>query len=193
MEDKLLTPAGSYTDEPFQRAENSCLPQYPKLLYDVYKPILKNNTDSGLRMPPYWDSIFDGTGETRMPCMLDDDASHDGDFWLSDAVISYPGPYGEKRCDVCQSHVLPTKRKDIHYYLFYYKKGMRWYSSYTSNFAMTKSMLSNIVLVTGEAAPGYIPNPVIARRVHFGIYQSKGSIRICVRRTICKYYSQRHG
>ena len=26
MEDRLLTPAGSYTDDPFQRAENSCLP-----------------------------------------------------------------------------------------------------------------------------------------------------------------------
>ena len=42
---------------------------------------------------------------------------------------------------------------------------MRWYLSYSSNFAMTKSMLSNIVLMTGEASPGYIPNPVTARRV----------------------------
>jgi len=44
---KLLTPAGSHTDEPFQRSENSCLPQYPKVLLDVYKPILKNITESG--------------------------------------------------------------------------------------------------------------------------------------------------
>ena len=51
IEDKLLTPAGSYTDDLFQRAENSCLPQYPKLFLDVYKPILKNITDSGLRLP----------------------------------------------------------------------------------------------------------------------------------------------
>jgi len=29
-------------------------------------PILKNITDSGLRLPPYCDSIFDGTGEARM-------------------------------------------------------------------------------------------------------------------------------
>jgi len=128
MEDKLLTPAGSYMDEPFQRAENSCLPQYPKLLLDVYERILKNITDSGLRLPPYWDSVFDGTGETRMPfgpCMLDDDASHDGDFWLSDAAISYPGPYGVKRCAVCRLNIFPAKRKDIHYYLFYYNRGMR--------------------------------------------------------------------
>lgn len=52
--------------------------------------------------------------------------------------------------------------KDIHYCLFYYNGGMRWYSS---NFAMTRSMPSNKVLTTGEAAPGYIPNPVTARRV----------------------------
>ena len=165
MEDKLLTPAGSYTDDPFQRAENSCLPQYPQLLLHVYKPILKNITDLGLRLPPYWDSVFDGMGETRMPfglCLLDDDTSHDGDFWLSDAAISYPGPYGEKPCDVCRPHVLPAKRKDIHYNLFYYNGEIRWY---LSSFAMTKSMLSNKVLMTGEAAPGYIPNPVTVRRV----------------------------
>lgn len=186
--DKLVTPAGSYTDDPFQRAENSCLPQYPQVLLDVYKPILKSITDSGLRLPPYWDNVFDGSGETRMPfgpCLLDDDdTSHDGDFWLSDAAISYPGPYGRKHCAVCRPgfliigagkcgtsslyhylvghpHVLPAKRKQVHYYLFYYNRGMKWY---LSNFATTKSMLSNKALMTGEAAPGYIPNPVTARR-----------------------------
>ena len=42
IEDKLLSPTGSYTDDLFQRSENSCLPQYPKLLLDVSIPILKN-------------------------------------------------------------------------------------------------------------------------------------------------------
>ena len=54
------------------------------------------------------------------------------------------------------SKFLPAKKKQVHYFKYYYKKGMTWY---LSQFPKTH-------LHTGEAAPGYLPYPYVAERIY---------------------------
>lgn len=57
--------------------------------------------------------------------------------------------------------VLPAKTKQIHFFKFYVHKGMSWY---LSQFPTADAFLSSGALLTGEAAPGYLPYPDVAER-----------------------------
>ena len=62
---------------------------------------------------------------------------------------------------VGHSHAISAKKKQVHYFTFYFNRGLAWYYS---QFASAKSFLSQGALITGEAAPGYLPSPVAASR-----------------------------
>lgn len=58
--------------------------------------------------------------------------------------------------------VLPAKEKQIHYFKYYTRYSMRWY---LKHFPSAESFLSSGALITGEASPGYLPEPDVAKRL----------------------------
>lgn len=58
--------------------------------------------------------------------------------------------------------VLPASEKQVHYFKYYSNRDLAWYYSH---FPTTESFLSSGALMTGEAAPGYIPYPYVAYTV----------------------------
>jgi len=58
--------------------------------------------------------------------------------------------------------VLAAKQKQIHYFKYFTDRPMEWY---LSHFPTTEYFLANGALITGEASPGYIPYPDVAKRV----------------------------
>ena len=64
-------------------------------------------------------------------------------------------------------------------------------SRYLSYFPGTSSFLTSGALMTGEAAPGYIPYPVVARRIYNRMYNKGGAPRfiLLVREPLQRAYS----
>lgn len=58
--------------------------------------------------------------------------------------------------------VLPAKEKQIHYFKYYANRPMKWY---LRHFPTATSFLASGALMTGEASPGYLPYPDVARLV----------------------------
>jgi len=58
--------------------------------------------------------------------------------------------------------VLPAREKQIHYFKYYTRYPMRWY---LKHFPSSESFLSSGTLITGEASPGYLPEPAVAKRL----------------------------
>lgn len=58
--------------------------------------------------------------------------------------------------------VLPASEKQVHYFRYYANRDLQWYYQH---FPTTKSFLSSGALMTGEAAPGYIPYPEVSHLV----------------------------
>lgn len=58
--------------------------------------------------------------------------------------------------------VLPAREKQIHYFKYYSDYPMKWY---LSHFPSATTFLSNGALMTGEASPGYLPEPAVAKRL----------------------------
>lgn len=58
--------------------------------------------------------------------------------------------------------VLPAREKQIHYFKYYTRYPMRWY---LKHFPSSESFLSSGTLMTGEASPGYLPEPAVAKRL----------------------------
>jgi len=58
--------------------------------------------------------------------------------------------------------VLPASMKQIHYFKYYADRTMKWY---LHHFPKTTSFLASGALLTGEASPGYLPYPDVARMV----------------------------
>ena len=52
--------------------------------------------------------------------------------------------------------VLPAKKKQIHYFIYYRSKSLEWYYGH---FPAIESFLGRGALMTGEASPGYMPYP----------------------------------
>lgn len=59
------------------------------------------------------------------------------------------------------NRVLPAKMKQVQFFKYHYEKGMHWY---LSHFPTAAHFLSSGALMTGEAAPGYLPYPEVAIR-----------------------------
>jgi hypothetical protein len=72
--------------------------------------------------------------------------------------------------------VLPANQKQIHYFKYYARQGLKWY---LSHFPSTRSFLSNGALMTGEASPGYLPYPDV---VALTKREMSGTKIICVGR-----------
>ena len=62
---------------------------------------------------------------------------------------------------VGHSHAMPAKEKQVHYFTFYYNRGLSWYYS---QFPSAIPFVETGALITGEAAPGYLPSPLAAFR-----------------------------
>lgn len=58
--------------------------------------------------------------------------------------------------------VLPATIKQVHYFIYYASRDISWYYSH---FPTTEYFLSTGALMTGEAAPGYIPYPKVSHLV----------------------------
>lgn len=58
--------------------------------------------------------------------------------------------------------VLPASHKQIHYFKYYADRTMKWY---LHHFPTATSFLASGALLTGEASPGYLPYPDVARMV----------------------------
>lgn len=58
--------------------------------------------------------------------------------------------------------VLPAREKQIHYFKYYTRYPMRWY---LKHFPPAEPFLSSGALITGEASPGYLPEPAVAIRL----------------------------
>ena len=52
--------------------------------------------------------------------------------------------------------VLPASEKQIHYFKYYARYGLKWYMGH---FPTAKSFMAHGALMTGEASPGYLPYP----------------------------------
>mmetsp|Transcript_21935 Transcript_21935/g.24965 ORF Transcript_21935/g.24965 Transcript_21935/m.24965 type:complete len:619 (+) Transcript_21935:174-2030(+) len=68
--------------------------------------------------------------------------------------------------------VLPAKEKQIHYFKYFTNRPMSWY---LSHFPTSQSFLSNGALMTGEASPGYLPYPDVARRLQVYMKNNAGN------------------
>lgn len=54
--------------------------------------------------------------------------------------------------------VLPASEKQIHYFKYYARYGLKWYMGH---FPTAESFMANGALMTGEASPGYLPYPEV--------------------------------
>lgn len=71
--------------------------------------------------------------------------------------------------------ILPALHKQIHYYKYYYTKGISWYRS---KFPTRKQLEDADAVMTGEAAPGYLPYPYVADRIYKGEMLERGRQRL---------------
>lgn len=71
---------------------------------------------------------------------------------------------------VGHDRVLPAKIKQVQFFKYHHELGMRWY---LSHFPTAKAFLSSGALMTGEAAPGYLPYPEVAARTQIMMPGSK--------------------
>jgi len=65
---------------------------------------------------------------------------------------------------------LPAKEKQIHYFKYYLQKGLGWYYSH---FPTAEFFLSSGALITGEASPGYLPYPDVAKHIRTTLPNTK--------------------
>ena len=83
---------------------------------------------------------------------------------------------------VAHDRVLPAKMKQVQFFKYHYELGMKWY---LSHFPTAKAFLSSGALLTGEAAPGYLPYPDVAARTQMMMPGSK--LLLLVREPIDRY------
>lgn len=175
-----------HNDDDVERA-----PPFPKeLLSTVYRPSDFRN-DNG-RAPAFWpdDPTSDTESSNRTtsswgPCYPPDDERTRPTSWSKlDATLEYPKRrpgetsvantcrpgfliLGAGKCGtsslyhylVGHPRVTPAKVKQIHYFKYYAQSPLAWYYSH---FPTTRSFLASGALMTGEAAPGYLPYPDVA-------------------------------
>jgi hypothetical protein len=72
--------------------------------------------------------------------------------------------------------VLAASEKQIHYFKYYARYGLKWYMSH---FPTAQSFFANGALMTGEASPGYLPYPDV---VALTAKEMSGTKIICVGR-----------
>lgn len=84
--------------------------------------------------------------------------------------------------------ILPSSKKEIHFFDTKYYKGRRWYRShFPSKYQLQQK-------ITGEASPSYLFYPGAARRIHQHLPDAKLLVllRDPVNRAISSYYHQQH-
>jgi len=81
--------------------------------------------------------------------------------------------------------VLSASKKQIHYFKYHTDESMKWY---LSHFPSAETFLSRGALITGEASPGYLPYPDVARRMSHGL-EGHTKIIVIVREPLDRAWS----
>ena len=90
--------------------------------------------------------------------------------------------------------ILPSSKKEIHYFDYYYHKGLNWYRSHFASIAEVGKRKTNKDqrIITGESTPYYFSHPLSPKRA----YQLLPNVKlICmlrnpIDRSISSYYNQ---
>jgi hypothetical protein len=121
-------------------------------------------------------------GQRILPAYLIIGAAKCGTTSLYNYLIQHP-------------RVLPCYKKEVHYFDYYYHKGLPWYRSHfpTRSETETQAHKAGGTVITGESSPYYLAHPLAPARVNETL---PGVKMICmlrnpVDRAISSYYNQK--
>lgn len=90
--------------------------------------------------------------------------------------------------------ILPSSKKEVHYFDYYYHKGLIWYRSHfaTQSEVEKRKEFKEQRIITGESTPYYFAHPLSPERAHQLLPNAKllCMLRNPVDRAISSYYNQ---